>query len=185
MPIKALYTLPDQSTSCRHPITVLLPRRSLFHLIVLASMQHKLVRMPRSHAWMALGPIIRYGVSKYWAIAVKGGGSYWPRSWLECWWRGTVRCKEIQGWLYVLFKRVRASLSQKWMVPSDPVQITSAYWRSPPKRRSSPQVENVPWTGWNDISFTAYTNDWSFEVGFWSRRWHLKEKLFLKSTFNM
>ena len=26
-------------------------------------------------------------------------------------------------------------------------------------KKSLLQVENVPWTGWNDMSFTAYTND--------------------------
>ena len=26
-------------------------------------------------------------------------------------------------------------------------------------KKSLPQVENVLWTGWNDMSFTAYTND--------------------------
>jgi len=45
-----------------------------------------------------------------------------------------------------------------------------------------PQVENVPCTGWKLMSFTPNTSDWSFVVGDWSRRWHLKEKLFLYMT---
>lgn len=42
-----------------------------------------------------------------------------------------------------------------------------------------PQVENVPCMGWKLMSFTPKTSDWSFVVGDVSRRWHLKEKLFL------
>lgn len=48
---------------------------------------------------------------------------------------------------YILFRRVRASLSQKLIVPS------------------APAVENVPCTGWKFMSFTAKTRVWSFAVG--------------------
>jgi len=62
-----------------------------------------------------------------------------------------------------VFNRVRESLSQKLIVPSDP------------------QVENVPCMGWKLMSFTPNTSDWSFPFGVRSRRWHLKEKLFGES----
>ena len=47
-------------------------------------------------------------------------------------------------------------------------------------KANEPQVENVPCTGWKLMSLTANTSAWSFELGEESRRWHLKEKLFLK-----
>ena len=49
-----------------------------------------------------------------------------------------------------------------------------------------PQVEKVPCTGWKEMSLTEKTRDWSFDVGDWSRRWHLNEKLLeasLSSTY--
>ena len=49
--------------------------------------------------------------------------------------RESERREEKRG--NALFRRVRASLSQKLMVPSEP------------------QVENVPCTGWKVMSFTA------------------------------
>lgn len=57
----------------------------------------------------------------------------------------------------VLFRRVRASLSQKWMVPSDPkdnefIQLIIYLLKI---ERHKPQVEKVPWTGWNEMSLTA------------------------------
>lgn len=40
-------------------------------------------------------------------------------------------------------------------------------------------MEKVPWTGWKEISLTAYTRAWSLALGAESRRWHLNEKLLL------
>lgn len=73
---------------------------------------------------------------------------------------GSARTKERN----VLLSRVRASLSQKLMVPSEPVVSGQSSKWTRLRVRDGPQVENVPCTGWNVISFTAYTRDWSLEV---------------------
>lgn len=90
-------------------------------------------------------------------------------------------------------RRVRASLSQKLTVPSEPGRVACKQgkressmerkWERGKERlgRDVPQVENVPWTGWKEMSLTEYTSDWSLDDGVWSRRWHLKEKLLLLS----
>lgn len=53
-------------------------------------------------------------------------------------------------------RRCLASLSQKWKVPSEPA------------------VLKVPWMGWKEMSFTAWTVTTLLAGG---SRWHLKEKL--------
>jgi hypothetical protein len=57
------------------------------------------------------------------------------------------------------FRRIRASFSQKWIVPSEPVPKSEHGKESSRTLRVDyePQVENVPCTGWKEISFTEYT----------------------------
>ena len=55
----------------------------------------------------------------------------------------------------------------------------------PKEASDAPQVENVPCTGWNEISLTEYTSAWSLTVVDESLRWHLNEKLFLCVEFQL
>lgn len=58
-------------------------RWPLLDFLILASMQHDLVRMSGSHARVAFRPVVRYGIGEDVAASVETSCSDWAGRWVE------------------------------------------------------------------------------------------------------
>jgi hypothetical protein len=155
-----------------------LPLGALLDLVVLARVQHQLVWVVRHHARVPLVPVVRHRVREYRACSVERRRRDRPGLRVKgCDESERVRRDAVRG-------RTYSSAASAHPCPKSGSSHQRLHKkgqsRHPPhlaERAHAPHVENVPCTGWNEISFTAYTSDWSFAFGVWSLRWHLNEKL--------
>jgi hypothetical protein len=70
---------------------------------------------------VSLGPIIRDCISEDGATAIESSCCNWTGGSVKCWKKcASTKASVAKKWRIILFRRVRASLSQKWIVPSEP-----------------------------------------------------------------
>jgi hypothetical protein len=118
--------------------------------------QHQLVWMTRGHTGVALRPIVGYSIGEYTAVSVESRTRDGTWSGIERWIRGSSFMKEIcligltlQSGACVFIPEVDGAVRA---LNIDKYVLVSA------EKGYIPQVENVPWTGWKEISLTAYTS---------------------------
>ena len=96
-------------------------RWPLLDFLVLACMQHDLVRMSGGHTRVSLRPVVRNGISEDIASSVECSRSDGTGGWIEgCLSRKIRHWDRRLGSGKLPLSRVRASLSQKLTVPSEP-----------------------------------------------------------------
>lgn len=153
------------------PSTIYLLPVPLSHFLVLASMYHDFVGVARSHSRMSFRPIVGNGVGKQVAVPVESSRGDGARASLESYCdcvSDAANNGVSRGCTYSLAGFERPYPRSGWYHPSLHKQQLDN--RSCMNEPLLPHVENVPCTGWKEISFTANTKAWSLELGTESRR---------------